>query len=40
MAVLKRQGKVRFTDSEWQAKLKDEPFAYQVGLYKLHPVDT
>lgn len=28
MALLNRQGKVRFTDAEWKAKL--EPFAYEV----------
>jgi len=30
MAIMNRQGPVRFTDAEWQTKLKDEPYAYQV----------
>lgn len=30
MAMLNRQGKVRFSDEEWKQNLKDEPYAYQV----------
>merc|ERR1711966_217610 len=30
MAMLNRQGKVRFSEDEWAKRLKDEPFAYQV----------
>ncbi len=30
MAIMNRVGKVRMSDDEWRAKLRDEPYAYEV----------